>query len=153
MTDTTHASSRTSQGSPVQAASALVGAAFLLVGVLGFIPGITTPYDGLHAAGHDSHAELLGLFQVSTLHNVVHMLFGVAGMVLARTWSAARGFLVGGGVVYLVLSLYGVVVDQQSQANFVPLNTADNWLHLVLGIGMIVLGVVLARRTATTQAS
>ncbi|KQV67750.1 hypothetical protein ASC64_11055 [Nocardioides sp. Root122] len=153
MTEHTHVDTqRTHSGSPVQAASALVGTAFLLVGVLGFIPGITTPYDGLRAAGHGSHAELLGLFQVSTLHNVVHLLFGVAGMVLARTWSAARVFLVGGGVVYLVLSLYGSVVDQQSRANVVPLDTADNWLHLVLGIGMIALGIVLARRSATTHA-
>ena len=151
MTHNTHLHDERTTGSRVQAASALVGAVFLLVGVLGFVPGITTPYDGLEAAGHDSHAELLGLFQVSTLHNVVHLLFGVAGMVLARTRSAARGFLVGGGVVYLVLSLYGSVVDQQSQANVVPLNTADNWLHLVLGIGTIALGIVLARRSATTH--
>ena len=41
---------------------------------------------------------------------------------------------------------------RQSRANVVPLNTADNWLHLVLGIGMIALGIVLARRSATTHA-
>jgi hypothetical protein len=129
----------------VQAASALVGAVFLLVGVLGFIPGITTPYDGLEAAGHESHAELLGIFQVSILHNVVHLLFGVAGIALARTPSNARTFLIGGGAIYLVLWLYGLVVDKASQANFVPLNTADDWLHFVLGVGMIGLGVVLGK--------
>ena len=134
-------------GTPVQAAAAVVGAVFLLVGVLGFIPGITTDYDSLEAAGHESHAELLGIFQVSILHNVVHLLFGVAGLALSRTASTARAFLIGGGVVYLVLWLYGLVIDKTSQANFVPLNTADDWLHFVLGVGMLALGVLLGRRT------
>jgi hypothetical protein len=139
-------SSRTNRGTPVQAAAVLVGAVFLLVGVLGFIPGITTDYDSLEAAGHESHAMLLGIFQVSVLHNIVHLLFGAAGLALARTASTARAFLIGGGVVYLVLWLYGLVIDKTSQANFVPLNTADDWLHFVLGVGMIGLGVVLGRR-------
>ena len=146
MTHNTHLNERTRQGSPVQAAAALVGVVFVLVGVLGFIPGITSNYDGLQAAGHESHAELLGVFQVSILHNIVHLLFGVAGIALARTAASARSFLIGGGVVYLVLWLYGLVIDKTSQANFVPLNTADNWLHFVLGLGMIALGVVLGKR-------
>jgi hypothetical protein len=147
MTDNAHLTSRTTtKGTPVQAAAALVGAVFLLVGVLGFIPGITTDYDSLGAAGHESHAELLGIFQVSVLHNIVHLLFGAAGLALARNASTARAYLIGGGVVYLVLWLYGLVVDKTSQANFVPLNTADDWLHFVLGLGMIALGVVLGRR-------
>ncbi len=145
MTDNTHLN-QTRQGSPVQKAAVLVGAVFLLVGVLGFIPGITTDYDSLEAAGHESHAKLLGIFQVSVLHNIVHLLFGAAGIALARTASTARAFLIGGGVVYLVLWLYGLVIDKTSQANFVPLNTADDWLHFVLGLGMIALGVVLGKR-------
>ncbi|GAA4081087.1 hypothetical protein GCM10022248_57690 [Nonomuraea soli] len=127
-------------------AALVVGAVFLLVGVLGFIPGITTNYDDLHAAGHQSDALLLGIFQVSILHNIVHLLFGVAGIFLARTWSGARGFLLGGGVIYLLLFLYGMLVAQNSDANFVPVNTADDWLHLVLGAGMIVLALALSRR-------
>lgn len=144
MTDRTHTATRTRR-SPVQAAAALVGMVFLLVGILGFVPGITTDYDALEVAGHESHAELLGFFQVSVLHNVVHLLFGAAGLAMARTASSAKAFLIGGGAVYLVLWLYGLLVDKASQANFVPLNTADDWLHLVLGVGMIGLGVALGR--------
>ena len=147
MTDHTHTTSRgTMSRTPVQAAAALVGAVFLLVGVLGFIPGITTDYDSLEAAGHESHAKLLGIFQVSVLHNIVHLLFGAAGLALARTAASARAFLIGGGVVYLVLWLYGLIIDKTSEANFVPLNNADDWLHFVLGLGMIALGVILGRR-------
>src|SRR5262245_6601702 len=134
--------------SPVQVAAWLVGLAFLLVGILGFVPGITANlYGGLDVAGHHGDPELPGLFQVSVLHDVVHLLFGVAGLVLAKTWSGAKTFLVWGGAIYLVLGLYGVVIDLASDANFVPVNDADNWLHFGLGASMIVLGLALGRET------
>ena len=129
----------------VQKAALAVGIVFLLVGILGFIPGITTNYDQLAGAGHESEAMLLGIFQVSVLHNIVHLLFGIAGIALARTISGARNYLIWGGAVYLVLWLYGMFIDHESPANFVPLNTADNWLHFLLGVGMLALGLLLTR--------
>jgi hypothetical protein len=131
----------------VQTAALAVAAVFLLVGVLGFIPGITTGYSSMTFAGHDSGAELLGVFQVSILHNIVHLLFGLAGFALARTVSGARLYLIGGGAIYLVLWLYGLLVGQDSAANFIPVNTADDWLHLILGLGMIALGLITTRRS------
>jgi hypothetical protein len=130
----------------IQTAAMAVGAVFLVVGIAGFIPGITTNlYDGLELAGHDGDAELLGIFEVSVLHNVVHLAFGLAGLALARTVAGARAYLVGGGAIYLVLWVYGLVIDKDSDANFVPLNSADDWLHLVLGVAMIGLGLALSR--------
>ena len=123
----------------------VLGAVFLLVGVLGFIPGITTNYGAMSFAGHDSGAMLLGVFQVSVLHNIVHLLFGVAGIAMARTDRMARNFLLGGGIVYIVLWIYGLVIDMNGGANFVPFNTADNWLHLILGVAMVGLGLWLGR--------
>ncbi|MPV36968.1 DUF4383 domain-containing protein [Georgenia subflava] len=130
----------------MQIAAAVVGAVFLLVGILGFIPGVTTDYDTLQLAGHHSEAMLLGIFQVSILHNVVHLLFGVVGLAAARSSRSAKAYLVVGGIVYLALWIYGLVIDHDSAANFVPLNTADNWLHLALGVGMTALGLLLGRR-------
>jgi hypothetical protein len=130
----------------VQRAAQVVGAVFLLVGILGFIPGITSDYDQMAFASHDSQAKLLGIFQVSILHNIVHLLFGVAGLAMARAASSARTYLVGGGVIYLVLWLYGLFIDKNSSANVVPVNSADDWLHFVLGLGMIALGYLLTRR-------
>ncbi|MGO1052321.1 DUF4383 domain-containing protein [Crossiella sp. CA198] len=129
-----------------QAAAVLVAIVFVAVGVLGFIPGVTTNYDDLLVAGHHSQALLLGVFAVSVLHNIVHLLFGVAGLLLARTPGGARGFLIGGGLIYLLLWVYGLVVDKDSALNFVPLNAADDWLHLGLGLGMVAMGALLAPR-------
>ena len=139
--------------STLQTAALLVGAVFLAVGVLGFIPGITTNYGDMAFAGHDSDAELLGLFQVSVLHNIVHLLFGVVGLWAARDHDWARTFLIGGGIVYLALWLYGLLVGPESNANFVPMNTADDWLHFLLGVGMIALGVLLGRRPGRALAT
>jgi hypothetical protein len=134
---------------PVQNVARLVGIVFLLVGIAGFIPGITTNlYDGLEFAGDDGNAELLGLFEVSVLHNIVHGLFGLAGLALAGTASGARTYLVGGGAIYIALWLLGLL----GGADWIPSNSADDWLHLVLGVGMIGLGVALTRErpVATT---
>src|ERR671939_1300282 len=94
------AAGRAGDRSLLQTAAFLVGATFLLVGVLGFIPGITTHYGDMSFAGEDSGAKLLGVFQVSILHNLVHLLSGVVGIWLASTWAGARIYLLGGGVVY-----------------------------------------------------
>jgi hypothetical protein len=135
---------------PVQNVARLVGIVFLLVGIAGFIPGITTNlYDGLEFAGNDGDAELLGIFKVSILHNIVHGLFGIAGLALAATASGARTFLIGGGVIYIALWLLGLV----GGADWIPSNTADDWLHVALGVGMIALGFGLTRdRTVTSTA-
>jgi hypothetical protein len=129
----------------------IVGAVFLLVGIAGFIPGITTNYDTMTFAGHHSDARLLGVFQVSILHNIVHLLFGAAGIAMARRADTARLYLIGGGAIYLVLWLYGLVINESSGANFVPVNDADDWLHFVLGIGMIGLGLLATRRRAVAR--
>ena len=135
----------------VQKAALAVGVVFLVIGILGFVPGITTDYGDLSLAGHESEAKLLGVFQVSILHNLVHLLFGAAGIAMARRVDSARTYLLVGGAIYLVLWLYGLLIDKTSDANFVPVNSADDWLHFVLGVGMIALGFLTTRRTAVTD--
>lgn len=132
--------------SVAQYGSLFFGAAFLLVGILGFIPGVTTDFDDMTFWTNDSQAELFGLFQVSILHNIVHLLFGVVGVWAARTWITARGFLLASGAVYVALAIYGLVIDQDVDANFIPVNTADDWLHLGLGVGMLAVGLAAGRR-------
>lgn len=119
-----------------------VGLVFLLVGILGFIPGVTTNYNDLEFADRNSTAELFGVFQVSVLHNLVHLAFGLAGLALMARADTARWYLTGGGVIYLILWTYGLVIDPDTSANFIPLNDADNWLHLGLGAAMVILGLL-----------
>jgi len=135
----------------VQGAAVLIAAALLVIGVLGFIPGATTHLDQLQWAGHHSGAKLLGMFAVSGLHNVVHLASGVIGFIFARTYAASRAYLLGGGFVYCALWLYGLLMDQGSALNIMPLNNADNWLHFGLGVGMLLLGVTLAGQHDPTR--
>lgn len=138
--------------SKLHTAALVVGVVFLLVGILGFIPGITTHYSDLKFAGHNSDAELLGIFDTSIVHNIVHLLFGFVGISLSRTWDGARTFLIGGGVIYLVLFVYGLIFHGESGGNWIPVNWADNILHLLLGLGMVVLGIVLGKETVRRTA-
>ena len=81
----------------------------------------------------------------------MHLLFGLVGIAMARSWEGARTFLIGGGVVYLVLFVYGLLAHGDSSANFIPVNSADNVLHVALGVAMIALGVVLGRELIPTD--
>jgi ABC-type transport system involved in multi-copper enzyme maturation permease subunit len=122
---------------------------FLTIAALGFVPGVTSNFDDLSFAGHHSQAKLLGIFQVSVLHNLVHLAFGLAGLALART--AARSYLIGCGLVYFAVWVYGIAIDHDSVANIVPVNTADNWLHLFFCLAMIGLGIGLNNRVAASS--
>ena len=114
----------------------LFGVTFLLVGVLGFIPGITVNYDDLKFAGEDSDAELLGLFQVSVLHNIVHLLFGV-GILASRRHRSALQYLLAAGILYTVLFVYGLIASEKGSENFVPTNNGDDVLHSVLALALL----------------
>src|ERR1700752_5209888 len=105
----------------VQGAALLIACVFLAVGLLGFVPGVTT-----------DHGFLFGVFAVSGVHNIVHLTFGVVGLMLTRSYPAARAYLLGGGVAYVGLWVAGIYIDH-SKANFGPVNGADHWLHFVLG--------------------
>lgn len=111
----------------------VVALTFLAVGIAGFIPGLTTDLEHLEPVGRhtesQAQAELLGLFHVSMLHNLIHIATGLAGLVAATSARAGASFRLMGGVLYGVVLIYGLAVDQSSPANFLPVNDADNWLH------------------------
>jgi len=113
--------------------AAVGAAAFLLAGVLGFVPGVTTHYGELRFAG-GSHAHLLGVFRVSILLNFVHLAVGAIGIRVARTTEVA--------LASLGLWLLGVF----AAGGWLSLDTAENWLHFVLGIGLLGLASLASRR-------
>ncbi|WP_426185149.1 DUF4383 domain-containing protein [Microbacterium sp. TWP3-1-2b2] len=125
----------------VQKIALVFGIVFLLVGVAGFIPGLTHSAEHLAGAGAHSEAQLLGVFQVSVLHNLVHLAFGVVGVLVVARAAVARMYLIWGGLVYFVVWLYGLFAVTNDQLNVLPVNDADNWLHLALALGMLLLGI------------
>lgn len=128
----------------VRSASMGMGVVFLLVGVLGLIPGITTQYDSM-AFASGSEAMLLGAFQVSVLLSVVYLAMAVAGIWMSRGVNQARNFLIGSGVVLLVMWLYGLIVGN-SAANILSTNASTNWLNLILGVVAGGLGIAYMMR-------
>ena len=103
------------------------GAIYLLVGIVGFF---VTGFDNF--AGNEQHETLLG-FMVNPLHNIVHILIGVAGLALSRTLAGAKTFglllLVGYGLAFV----YGVIAVGKDW-DFLNINWADNILHLLSAI-------------------
>ncbi|BBZ08805.1 membrane protein [Mycolicibacterium doricum] len=135
----------------VQGAALIVGTGYLLLGALGFLPGVTTDYESLRWAGHQSDALLFGVFAVSGLHNVLHLLLGVAGLFCARTYAASRAYLLAGGIALLGVWIYRALSGRSGIADVFPLNRADNWLHFALGVVMLVLALTLAAQHDPTK--
>lgn len=135
----------------VQGAALIMGAVFLVLGVLGFLPGITSHYDALAWAGPRSDAELFGVFATSGLHNVIHLAYGVAGLACARTYAAARAYLFSGGAILVGVWIYRMAVDHPHLSQLFPLNRADSWLHFALGVVMVVLALTLAAQHDPTK--
>lgn len=107
------------------------GVVFLAVGILGFVPGITNDED-----------MLLGIFQVSTLHNVIHILSGIAALAAVKSDEYARLYFLIFGAVYTLVALVGWV-DGETVLGLIDVNTADNALHTVLAIAILGTGLVL----------
>lgn len=135
----------------VQGAAMIVAAVLILIGALGFVPGPTTNFDQLTWLGKHSGARLFGMFAVCAALNIVHLVVGAAGFFFARSYAGARAYLLGGGLIYLSLWLYGVLVEFGSDAHVIPLNAAANWLHLGLGVVMALLAVTLAGQHDPTK--
>jgi len=109
-----------------QRVALIFGVVFILVAVLGFIT------HGGTAMGVAGGGMILGMFAVNLLHNVVHLLFGVWGVLSARTAAAARTYCRIGGIIYIVLAVLGFVAP--TTFGLIPIGGNDIWLHAVLGI-------------------
>lgn len=107
----------------------IAGWLFVLVGVAGFF--VT---GGSMAADPAMAPKLVG-FPVNVVHNVVHLLFGVWGIVASRGHDRARGYLLAAGVIYLVLAIAGSVAPDGF--GLVPIGGSDIGLHGVLAAALL----------------
>ena len=126
-----------------QRLSQIFGWAFVIVGLAGFA---ATGLD--MTADHTLAPRLFGVFPVNVVHNIVHLLFGLWGVLASRGYGASRSYLLGAGLAYLVLAALGFVVPDG--LGLVPLGGNDIGLHLFLGLGLLLSGMVTTRRGAAT---
>jgi hypothetical protein len=110
----------------------IFGIVFLVVGVGGFVPGLTQPHDHPNLAVEAASGMELGLFPVNALHNIVHILFGVWGLVAARTFSAARTYARVVAIAYALLTILGLIPATNTTFGLVPIYGHDVWLHALL---------------------
>jgi hypothetical protein len=117
----------------LQKLAGVFGVIFILVAILGFIsPG------GLVMAMDPTTGMVLGVFPVNLLHNIVHLLFGIWGLVASRTWSGSKTFFTIGGIIYAILTIVGFLSPMGF--GIVPLGGTDIWLHAVLAVAMLAIG-------------
>ncbi len=129
----------------------IAGIAFILVGVLGFVPGITQapPPGAPDLAVETSYGWLLGLFPINLLHNLVHIALGAWGLAAARAFHSARLYARGTAIIYAVLAVMGLVPGLNTLFGLAPLFSHDVWLHALLAAASAYFGFMApARHTA-----
>ena len=127
----------------VQRIALIFGIVFLAVALLGFATTGTTMEASMEHA-----PRLLGLFPVNLLHNLVHLVFGIWGLVAARSFGGARAYCRIGGGIYLVLAVLGLI--DPTTFGLIPIGGHDIWLHAVLGIGLLIGGLTARDTTPRT---
>ena len=110
------------------------GIVFLLIGIAGFVPGLVQPvHEGHPPLSVDSgYGQVFGLFPVNVLHNIVHLLFGIWGILAYKSLAGARTYARGVAIIYAVLTVAGLVPGLSTMFGLVPLYGNDIWLHALL---------------------
>lgn len=123
----------------IRNAARIFGIIYLLVGILGFVPALQSPADGPHVL-IGTTVNLLGLFPVNAVHNLVHILIGLAGLLAAGSFGGARTYFRTLAVVYAVLAVFGLIPATNSLFGLAPLASNDIWLHALTAIAAAYFG-------------
>jgi hypothetical protein len=114
------------KASPARLYATLVGGALVIGGIIGFF------YSASFGSPGDVD-DVFGILAVNAWHNIVHILTGAIGLLVAAY--AARQYALGLGVIYIVIAIWGFIIGSgESILGFIPVNTEDNCLHLILGL-------------------
>jgi hypothetical protein len=117
----------------------IFGIVFLIIGAGGFVPGLTDMGHSGHAADADVTLKSffgyeLGMFPVNVLHSIVHLLFGVWGLLASRSFGGARSYFKSVAIIYAVLTVMGLVPALYTTFGLIPLYGMDVALHAVLAL-------------------
>jgi hypothetical protein len=144
--DHAHSDART----PAQWYSLIFGAVLLLVGLVGFAA------DAGFDTGTDIDGDkLLGIFEVSGIHNLVHIASGAVLLAASPKRASARLVAIAFGVVYLLVTIIGFI-QGDNVVGLIPVNSADNFLHLAISLLGIAAGLMSSgddRERGVTAAS
>ena len=123
--------------SPAQVFALVIGVALVGAGILGFF------YSASFSTGDGTEREaLLGILDVNGWHNLVHIASGAVGLLVVGSYRGARVYALGLGAVYLLVTLLGFIAGDGGEVlNLIPVNTEDNFLHLLIGIAGIAAGL------------
>ena len=132
--------------SPAQVYALVIGGTLVVAGILGFF------YNASFATGDDVERDaVVGLLDVNGWHNLVHIATGALGLAVAGSYGGSRGYALGLGAVYLLVALLGFIAGDGGEIlSLIPVNTEDNLLHLILGIGGVAAGMATASTPAPT---
>jgi hypothetical protein len=130
----------------------IYGIVFLIIGIVGFVPGLTPPHEHPGLIVNGSSGMELGLFPVNILHNAVHILFGVWGLVAAGSLAGAVLFARAVAIIYALLTVLGLIPATNTAFGLVPIYGHDVWLHGVLAVVAAYFGFVRKEGAAAAAA-
>jgi hypothetical protein len=128
--------------SPAQVYALVIGLTLVAAGILGFF------YSASFSTGDGTERDaVLGILDVNGWHNIVHIATGALGLAVAASYGGARGYAIGLGAVYILVAVLGFVAgDGDEILNLIPVNTEDNFLHLLIGVAGIGAGLATPSR-------
>jgi Domain of unknown function (DUF4383) len=108
----------------------IFGIIYVLVGILGFIPALSThPADAPHLSVESGHGYMLGLFPINILHNIVHLIIGLWGLLASRSVAGARLYAKVLAIAYALLAVLGLIPATNTTFGLIPIHGNDVWLH------------------------
>jgi hypothetical protein len=129
----------------------IFGIVFIAVGLAGF-GAAPPPPDAPPLVVNQGHGLMLGMFPVNILHNAVHLLFGVLGLMASRgILLAARSYFQFVAVAYGLLTVLGLLPATQTTFGLIPIHGNDVWLHALLAVAAGVIGFAMPARTAVVR--
>jgi hypothetical protein len=136
--------------STAQLYALIIGAFLTIAGISGFF------YNADFTSDKSVRDALFGFLDINGWSNTLHVVTGVIGLIAAGSWASARGYALSFGIVYVLVAIWGFIVgDGESVLSILPVNTADNVLHLLIGVSGIAAGMAtsaVAEPTTTRPA-
>jgi hypothetical protein len=122
----------------------LWGILFLVIFAAGVIPGLLRPPAEMDPdlAMNQMYGRALSLFPVNLLHDGVHLIFGIWGILAYRSYDAAKSYARITAVIYAVFMVMGLIPTLDTTFGLVPLFSHDVWLHAILAAGAAYFGFV-----------